>query len=245
MSANPQPATDRLSVERATVDQENIDPATDQVLRIFRRQAPVQVLGPGRRAVIWVQGCPFACPGCIVPESWEATGGEAIAVSALAAWVLAQPDVVGITLSGGEPMGQAAALVALIDQVRAVRDLGVMCYTGDRLERLQAHGSLAQRALLERIDLLVDGPYRQDQHGDLLWRGSHNQRLLALSDRDRNAIPSPWSAADGSAGLEFVTGTDGSVVFNGVPAIAGFRPAFETQLRDRGVRLRGDRQPLR
>lgn len=27
-------------------------------------------LGPGRRSVVWVQGCHIGCPGCIVPESW-------------------------------------------------------------------------------------------------------------------------------------------------------------------------------
>jgi len=25
-------------------------------------------LGPGLRSVIWVQGCPFHCEGCISPE---------------------------------------------------------------------------------------------------------------------------------------------------------------------------------
>jgi anaerobic ribonucleoside-triphosphate reductase activating protein len=40
-------------------------------INLFRYHAPVEVLGPGKRAVIWVQGCPFGCSGCIVPESWS------------------------------------------------------------------------------------------------------------------------------------------------------------------------------
>ncbi|NEQ18844.1 MAG: radical SAM protein [Microcoleus sp. SIO2G3] len=42
----------------------------EKILRLFSRQSPVSVLGPGQRAVIWVQGCRFACKNCIVPESW-------------------------------------------------------------------------------------------------------------------------------------------------------------------------------
>ena len=133
-------------------------------LQIFRLHAPVQVLGSYRRAVIWVQGCAFACKGCIVPESWDSNGGETRTVDELTAWVLAQPDIEGITLSGGEPMLQASILVALIDRLREQRDLGVVCYTGDRLERLQAYGTIAQRELLQRLDLLIDGIYIEAQH---------------------------------------------------------------------------------
>ena len=138
-----------------------IDPS---VLRIFRREAPVTVLGPGRRAVIWVQGCPFACKGCIVPESWSSQGGELISVADLAEWELAQEDIEGMTFSGGEPMEQADALCALVDVVRSSRDLGLVCYTGYRLETLQRQGSTAQRALLARTDLLIDGVYVAREH---------------------------------------------------------------------------------
>lgn len=212
------------------------------ILRIFRRQSPVEVLGPGQRAVIWVQGCPFACAGCIVPESWDetgdATGGEAVPVAELAQWILKQPDIAGITLSGGEPMMQAAALVSLIDQVQAQRDLGVMCYTGYRLEALQNQGTESQRALLNRIDLLVDGRYVEAQHDNLLWRGSRNQRLLCLSHRYRADLEARLANGDISAGMAFVSGQNGELYFTGVPAIAQFRPAFEEQMHHRGIVIR-------
>lgn len=205
-------------------------------LRIFRKQAPVQVLGPGKRAVIWVQGCAFACKGCIVPESWDSDGGEAVSLEDLSQWVLSQPDLEGITLSGGEPMLQAAALVGLIDRLRTEANLGTVCYTGYTWETLQQQGTPDQLALLDRLDLLIDGPFIASHQADLLWRGSRNQRLLALSDRYRDLLPQD-PETDRSAGLEFGLDETGTLFFSGVPPQAEFRQRFEAGLRDRGILL--------
>ena len=205
-----------------------------ELLRIFLRRSPVSVLGLSKRAVIWVQGCHHVCKGCIVPESWDVNDGEAIAISDLATWILEQPDLEGITLSGGEPMLQAAGLIKLIDTVQSQRDLGILCYTGYRLEYLQQQGTSAQKALLDRLDLLIDGLYVESLHGDLLWRGSTNQRLLPLSDRYREALK---NLPDRSAGLEIHTDPDGSFFLAGVPQQPHFRDRFASQMRDRGITL--------
>lgn len=205
-------------------------------LRIFHKQAPVCVLGPGKRAVIWVQGCSFACPGCIVPESWNTEGGETIDIDTLSQWVLNQTDLDGVTLSGGEPMLQAAALVNLIDRLQSQSDLGVVCYTGYTWETLQKHGTPEQLALLSRIDLLIDGRFLEEQQADLRWRGSANQRLLPLSDRYQHDLPqTPQN--DRSAGLEFGLDESGTLFFSGVPPQANFRERFEAGLRQRGITL--------
>ncbi|MFN9295685.1 MAG: hypothetical protein ACK6EB_47035, partial [Planctomyces sp.] len=49
--------------------------------------------------------------------------------------------------------------------------------------QLQAAGSLAWTALLQRTDLLVDGEFVQAESGNYLWRGSGNQLLHFLTDR--------------------------------------------------------------
>ena len=211
------------------------DKTTELSLRIFRRQSPVHVLGPFQRAVIWVQGCEFACPGCIVPESWDQSGGEVVSLRDLADWILAQPDIEGITFSGGEPMLQAGAIATLIDQVRAMRDLGVVCYTCYRLEHLQHQGTPAQQHLLQHVDLLVDGTYVEALHDDLLWRGSRNQRLLLLSDRYRDVLQQSLQGGDRSAGLEFATEANGAFYFTGVPAQPKFRAVFEARMLERGI----------
>lgn len=207
-------------------------------LRIFRRQSPVRVLGPYQRAVIWVQGCDWGCRGCIVPESWSKTVGELVSLEDLQAWILAQPEIEGLTFSGGEPMLQADALTELVDRVRRERDLGVVCYTGFSRQRLEAQGTLAQRALLSRVDLLIDGLYRENQHGNLLWRGSSNQGLHLLTERYRTVLATMLARGDVSAGLEFVSSTERELYFTGVPEQVGFREAFEAKLQSKGILVR-------
>lgn len=177
-------------------------------VRLFRLEENCGVLGPGRRAVLWVQGCSLACAGCLVPRSWPAQSGFLRSVEWLADWVEGLPEIEGLTLSGGEPMEQAAALAVFIKKIRERRDLGVVCYTGYRLEEL---ASPSQGELLGQVDLLIDGRYLRAQHDDLLWRGSANQRLIYLTQRYQPA------ETDRGVGLEFRFEADGRFAFAGVP----------------------------
>jgi anaerobic ribonucleoside-triphosphate reductase activating protein len=195
-------------------------------LRLHHREAPVGVLGPGNRAVVWVQGCPFRCPGCMTPDSLDFEGGYEIAIEELAQWVFEQEGIEGVTFSGGDPMAHAAGLSLLVDAVRQRRDLGVMCYTGFTLEYLEAKGTPEQRAFLERIDLLVDGPYVQALHADLLWRGSSNQRLILLTNRYRMEVEKRLGGGDRSDGLEVFLTLDGRLCVAGVPP----EPHFDLRL---------------
>lgn len=120
-------------------------------------------------------------------------------------------------------MAQAAALNRLIDELRAVRDLGIMCYSGYTLEHLKARGTPEQRELLARIDLLVDGPYLSSRHADLLWRGSANQRLIPLSPRYLGHL----EQADRGAGLEFLLTPSGRLTFTGIPPWPGMLQDLE------------------
>ncbi len=194
-----------------------IDPANPTV-RIGRRAvAQNPVIGPGRRAVVWIQGCRRRCPGCMSPELFDFGAGVSFDAAALAAWIVAQPDIEGVTFTGGEPFDQAAAVAAVCTRVRADGHLGIIAYTGNTLETLQKRGTPAQRALLANIDLLIDGPYEQDGHADLLWRGSRNQRFWPLTPRYRALVAALTPASDRSAGTERGFAADGEVVIIGVP----------------------------
>jgi anaerobic ribonucleoside-triphosphate reductase activating protein len=143
---------------------------------------PVEGLGPGKkRIVFWVRGCGRGCPGCIAPELWAP--GEPTAVAAIVEEL--QPflkEADGLTISGGEPFGQVGALCVLIDALRAARKgLEVLVYTGYVYEQLARRGGAS--ALLERTDILIDGPYRHELPNTLRWRGSDNQRVHLLSPR--------------------------------------------------------------
>ena len=193
-----------------------------------------EVLGPGVRAVIWVQGCPLRCQGCIAGETLGFDGGAVRPVAELAAWLCSIDEAEGVTLSGGEPFSQAEALALLLDEVRVTRpDFSAMSYSGFTLAALR-RGSAAQRALLDRLDLLVDGPYQRARHADLRWRGSANQRLIPLTDRYADAASLP----DVGQGLEFTLGIDRTLSWAGVPSVPGFRDTLTAQLASRGYGLR-------
>lgn len=118
-----------------------------------------EVNGPGSRAVVWVQGCHRACRGCFNPESWSFEINQLISVDELAQKILSNPRNTGVTFSGGEPFWQAPALTELAKKVKAA-GLNVMSFTGFTLERLQAeYAPACAQALLEQLDLLIDGAY--------------------------------------------------------------------------------------
>ncbi|HEY3331136.1 MAG TPA: 4Fe-4S single cluster domain-containing protein [Capsulimonadaceae bacterium] len=204
-------------------------------LRIFRTESPVTVLGPGKRAVVWVQGCHLGCSGCVVPESWDASGGTSVAAATIAEWILAQPDIEGVTFSGGEPMIQATALRQIVEIICGHRDLGVMVYTGYTLEFLQRNADKAQVALLDVTDLLVDGSYIESRHANRLWRGSDNQRLICLTPRYESLVGDLLPSNDRSAGVEVITDSDGAFGFVGVPPRPGFRRQFIDKMAEFGV----------
>jgi anaerobic ribonucleoside-triphosphate reductase activating protein len=189
------------------------------------------VLGPGRRFVVWVQGCPFRCRGCVSPQWLPFEGGTPRPVDELAAEI-AGAGADGLTVSGGEPFAQAGALVGLVGAVRGLRpDLDLLVYTGYTLGALTRHGSADQRALLAVTDILVDGRYVESLHGDLLWRGSRNQCVRFPTGRYS------WAdlGDDTGAGLQFEVTPGGGVAWLGVPPLPGFRVRYERELAAQGV----------
>jgi anaerobic ribonucleoside-triphosphate reductase activating protein len=208
------------------------------VLQIARISEATNVLGPGPapRAVVWVQGCPQRCPGCVAVEMLPFEGGEAVAVDALAERLLGLAHIGGVTFSGGEPFSQAAALARLCAALRAERpELSLMSYTGWTVERLTTRGTRAQRDLLGWLDILIDGRYVRRRHAALLWRGSSNQRIHRLTDRHAEA-----DLPDGSQGLEFEV-VDGAFRWTGVPPAPDFRHRLRTALAANGIETEGER----
>ena len=147
-------------------------------MRIYGLVQDSIVDGPGFRFVCFVQGCTHHCPGCHNPDSHDPAGGREMDVEEVAAQMLSNPLTDGLTLSGGEPMEQAAACLRLAERAHGA-GLNVWCYTGYTLEHLLQEGTTDQRALLEQVDVLVDGPFLLAERTlSLPWRGSRNQRLL-------------------------------------------------------------------
>lgn len=160
-------------------------------MRIHRFVIGSCVDGPGRRAVLFVQGCCLHCPGCQNPRLWPPGGGLDLAPETLAAALLATG--LPVTISGGEPFDQAEGLARLA-ALLAAAGAEIIVYTGYALEALlrRAAGDPAVEQALGHVGVLVDGPYVASLGGpDLQYRGSRNQRPIDL----------PASLASGSAAL--------------------------------------------
>ncbi len=139
--------------------------------------------GPGLRTVIFAQGCPHRCPGCHNPGSHDPRGGTWRDTDELFADILTDKSIRGVTFSGGEPFEQAAAFAHLAGLCRE-KGLSIVTYTGYTYEELAARAAADQdtAALLLASDILVDGPYRQEERDlSLAFRGSRNQRVIDLA----------------------------------------------------------------
>lgn len=146
--------------------------------------AATRALGPGVRAVVWVQGCAFHCPGCIAPEWIPLKPARLVSPENLAAELLANPQITGITISGGEPMLQADGLSRMLRYASAIRSIDVLCFSGYHLEQLTTTPpGPGVSDLLQQLDVLVDGPYIHKLNDNLGLRGSRNQRIHYLTSR--------------------------------------------------------------
>ena len=155
-------------------------------LNIAATWVGTDALGPGRRSVAWVQGCPFRCAGCVAPDWIPERAATAMWPAELAGSLLADPEVTGLTFSGGEPMMQAAGLAAAARVARRARSVSLICFTGFRLERLRADPPAPGVAeLLSEVDVLIDGRYVAAGNDGRGLRGSANQRVLHLTERLR------------------------------------------------------------
>lgn len=137
--------------------------------------------GPGLRLVIFTQGCRQACPGCHNPDTWEENGGQLVETVEIAERIKRKADLIdGVTLSGGEPFLQTEACLELINLIKENCPLlSVVVYSGYTFEKLICDSQ--NRELLTRCDILVDGPFVQEQRAELPFRGSLNQRILDLN----------------------------------------------------------------
>ena len=137
--------------------------------------------GEGMRLTVFTQGCPHHCPGCHNPDTHDFQGGRETTPEAIIAEIDKNPLLSGVTFSGGEPFMQPAPLARLAKDVHA-RGLDVWSYSGYTLEELIARYNPAINALLEEIDVLVDGKYLEEQRDlTLSFRGSRNQRIIDLN----------------------------------------------------------------
>lgn len=137
--------------------------------------------GPGIRTTVFCQGCPHHCPGCHNPETWEFGCGTPMDEETILKIVEENPLCRGVTFSGGEPFSQAEGF-AKLGRMLKERGYEVAAYSGFTFEELM-NGTKAQRDLLSTLDVLIDGPFLQEERSlELNFRGSRNQRVINVPE---------------------------------------------------------------
>ena len=143
------------------------------MLRVLSLRPDSVVDGPGLRTVLFLAGCPHHCEGCHNPTSWNPAGGTDWTIEE----AVERIQTIGnrrLTLSGGEPMLQAVALVRLLERLGS--DYEVILYTGYVWEDIIKNPKWLP--LLRRLDGLIDGPFILSKlDRTTSFRGSTNQRI--------------------------------------------------------------------
>ena len=144
--------------------------------------------GPGVRVSLFVSGCRHHCKGCFNEDTWDFDYGKPYTEDTRREILMAldKDYIQGLTLLGGEPFEPENQKI-LVELLRTVREQlpkkDIWSYTGFIFERDLVPGGRAYtdvtEEMLSMIDVLVDGPFVQEQKDITLeFRGSKNQRLL-------------------------------------------------------------------
>ncbi|MGI6230398.1 MAG: anaerobic ribonucleoside-triphosphate reductase activating protein [Tractidigestivibacter sp.] len=157
--------------------------------------------GIGVRTTLFVSGCRLHCPGCFNEEAWDFQAGEPFTseVEDKIVESLKPAHVDGLSVLGGEPTEpeNAAALAPFLERVRKeLPQKNIWMYTGRTWEQITGSGDHASPdidRILACLDVLVDGPWRQDLYDiTLRFRGSSNQRLIDVPKTLQQGKIVPW-----------------------------------------------------
>ena len=143
--------------------------------------------GPGVRFVVFLQGCPLRCGCCHNPDTWELQTGKVFSSEQVLEKILRCRDYFGkeggVTLSGGEPLLQAAF----------ARELFTLCKAEGIHTCLDTSGCVWNEdveALLEVTDLvLLDIKYTNEEDYRRYVGCSMEQPLRFLAELNKRHIP--------------------------------------------------------
>ncbi|MDR1015301.1 MAG: radical SAM protein [Coriobacteriales bacterium] len=212
-------------------------------IEVARVLSPVESLGPGKRLALWLQGCAIAqagspCGGCISRDLWVSGHGRCLDTYDFGREVTERvhsEELSGLTVTGGEPLDQYDALLALVGAVKSEllsdHDSYGQSNTFDLL--LFTHYTQSEIAtgfpdIMEAFDAMVCGEYRADLPSETPLIGSTNQELIV-----KPIVANKYSTLSQQPRLQaFVV--EGDVLFTGIP-LTGEVEAIAHRLESRGV----------
>lgn len=146
--------------------------------------------GPGMRVTVFVSGCTIHCPGCFNSKTWDFCHGE-LFTEDLENYIieeLSHDYYQGITILGGEPFepqNQPEVLKLILRIRKELPEKNIWIFSGNIYDiNLIPGGSRYTEYtddILDNVDVLVDGPFKQDLYNiRLKFRGSENQRIIDM-----------------------------------------------------------------
>ena len=146
--------------------------------------------GKGVCVTFFVQGCDAHCPGCHNPETWDFDGGYEFTqdtINSIINALNANGVQRNLCIMGGEPLHERNQFLVqlLIQEVKKVYpNIKIYLWTGYLYEDLIAKHEKILQNILSEIDVLIDGPFIQEQRDITLeMRGSKNQRIINLKEK--------------------------------------------------------------
>jgi anaerobic ribonucleoside-triphosphate reductase activating protein len=135
--------------------------------------------GPGKRLLLFTQGCSLRCKGCTNQHLWEFGKGTNVSIEE----ILNQcNDLDGITLHGGEPLDQANVLVELVKKIKE-RGKTIILFTGYTFNEL----TVIQKKVWLLSDIVIAGRYEEEKRNIYLqFRGSINQKVFTHKGKYKN-----------------------------------------------------------
>ena len=144
---------------------------------------------------LFVSGCRNHCKGCFNEQTWNFDFGEEFTPIQENEIIEAcrKNYISGLTILGGEPFEEEnqVALLPFIEKFKKeCPGKNLWMFTGYVYEKDLVDGGKkfvenVTEKILENVDMLVDGPFIQEQRDlTLQFKGSSNQRLLTREDRE-------------------------------------------------------------
>lgn len=140
---------------------------------------------PGVCVSFYTQGCPFHCPHCHNPQTWDFEGGKEFTHDTLndILCALTKNDVHrNLSILGGEPLcDENLFLTELVckEVLKELPETKIYIWTGYTYEQLCARKNSHLDSILSMTYCLVDGPFIQEKRDiTLKMRGSPNQRII-------------------------------------------------------------------
>lgn len=184
----------------------------DAIINVHSIIPVSRINGPGKRMVVFFQGCRNKCAGCFNPETHPF-----IRISEHSPGTIFgkfyRPGIEGLTVSGGDPFYQRRGLLRLLKCAKDDYGLSTVVYTGFTYERLAA--SAYCRVIFRYTDVLIDGKFDETRREpSMLARGSTNQRLHFLSSRyvEKDFVM--------PGKVELIVGSDGTITQTGFSKVA-------------------------